>query len=716
MARLTLNRKRKNRSIRLFSAVSTTALIMIGMSKMMRSIPLSSAFSARSLASFASTSRGNVVQLGMAKTKYSETTQRRIKGLDASKEFAKLAIKMKKPQNELRVILAQKLSKSSKMTEKEEYVDWLLSGVLRDIEPPKKPKAPKPATPSTKAAAVRSEKSPSTAVAPKQEGTDGKQTFQTDVRFDDESKIDMHWNSRKAVAEMGLKYMTEIQAKTFEAASGGNDVLGRARTGTGKTIAFLLPAIERLIRDGTINDPTRIGMLVVSPTRELATQIGDQAKQLLKYHQGASVQVMFGGTNVKTDVNRLSGRNGLPTVLVATPGRLLDHLKSTKIKSGNNLLSFGKHVMAETNLIVLDETDRLLDMGFRREIDKILSYMPPSQIRQTLLFSATMPPDLKVIMKQNMKPDYVEVDCVQDGDAATHTNDRVTQSHILIPSRETDMVSSVVETVRYAVETHVNKEDDSSRFTIPPKIVVFFPTARLVQFYAEIFQEVTKGVLLTNETGDGKPIKLPSWELHSKKTQGYRNRVSEEFRKASVGVLFTSDVSARGVDYPNVSHVIQFGMPENREQYIHRLGRTGRGGSKGKGWLVLQDWESAFLNELKGVDIPVNEGLVSRLIEGDISEDAEAVVTEVQRRVRGGDGILSKSGSAAYAAFLGYYKGQMKRMKMKQAEILVNIANDFALSSGFKEPPQLQKSTVGKMGLKGVPGLNIGAGDRGGGG
>lgn len=524
----------------------------------------------------------------------------------------------------------------------------------------------------------------------------------------------MHWNSRKAVAEMGLTHMTEIQSKTFVAASAGNDVLGRARTGTGKTVAFLLPAIERLVRDGTIDDPKKVGMLVVSPTRELASQIGEQAKQLLKHHQGTSVQVMFGGTNVKTDVNRLSSRKGLPTVLVATPGRLLDHLRSTKLKTDNNLLSFGKHIMSETNLVVLDETDRLLDMGFRREIDKILEYLPSSSTRQTLLFSATMPADLKTIMRQNMKPNYVEVDCVQDGDAATHTNDRVTQTHVVLPSKETDMVSSVVETVRYAVETHVNKEDDSSRFTVPPKIVVFFPTARLVQFYAEIFEQINKGVLLTNNTGDDNKIKIPSWELHSKKSQGYRNRVSDEFRKATVGVLFTSDVSARGVDYPNVSQVIQFGMPENREQYIHRLGRTGRGGSKGKGWLVLQDWEAAFLKELKGVDIPRNEELISRICEQGIPEDSEVIVQEVQRRVRGGDGVLSKSGSAAYAAFLGYYKGQMKRMGMRRAESLVNIANDFALSSGFKEPPQLQKSTVGKMGLKGVPGLNIGSGDFGG--
>jgi len=659
------------------------------------------------------------MELGMvasvrSKSSYSELTKKRIKGLDASEEFHKLANKMEKSPEELRTALTKRLSSSSSMTSQEEYVDWLLSSVATDVLPQKENKKTKPAHASN--TPNKNPQTDLTNTAVKTPTANGKQTFRTDVRFDDESKVDMHWNSRKAVAEMGLTHMTEIQSKTFAAASAGNDVLGRARTGTGKTVAFLLPAIERLIRDGTIHDPNTVGILVVSPTRELASQIGEQAKLLLKYHHGASVQVMFGGTNVKTDVNRLSSRKGLPTILVATPGRLLDHLKTTKLKTnnGNNIVSFGKHVMSETNVLVLDETDRLLDMGFRREINRILEYLPPSHTRQTLLFSATMPSDLKTIMKQNMKPEYIEVDCVQDGDAATHTNDCVTQSHIVLPSNEIDMISSVVETVRYAVETHVNQDDASSRFTIPPKIVVFFPTARLVQFYAEIFQEINKGVLLTTNTGDGKPIKIPSWELHSKKSQGYRNRVSDEFRKATLGVLFTSDVSARGVDYPNVSQVIQFGMPENREQYIHRLGRTGRGGSKGTGWLVLHDWESSFLGELKGVDIPNNEDLFSKIIGGEISEDSDAVVREVRRRVRGGDGVLSKSGSAAYAAFLGYYKGQMKRMKMKQSEILVGIANDFALSSGFKEPPRLQKSTVGKMGLKNVPGLNIGVSDFGG--
>ena len=214
-------------------------------------------------------------------------------------------------------------------------------------------------------------------------------------------------------------------------------------------------------------------------------------------------------------------------------------------------------------------------------------------------------------------------------------------------------------------------------------------------------------------------MKLPSWELHSKKSQGYRNRVSDEFRKAEMGVLFTSDVSARGVDYPNVSQVIQIGMPESGDQYIHRLGRTGRGSAaKGTGWIVLQQWESSFLKELDKikVDVPPNQDLIAQMMIGTnedgsgISNESQAIVEEVRQRVRGGDGVLSKTGSAAYQAFLGYYKGQMKRMvRVRGPGDLVTIANDFAADMGFLDPPQLQKSTVSKMGLKGVAGLNIGS-------
>jgi len=635
---------------------------------------------------------------------YSAATEERIRGRDAAREFEELAARLNKSHLELHAQLAQRHAGATEMTEKEEYVHWLLSGVAPDVPAPrtKTSTAASPADTmsSTAANGVRAFGSASVATG----GADTKQqTYMSDVRFDDED-LGLHTRSRQAIAGMGLTHMTEIQAKTFAAAAAGHDVLGRARTGTGKTVAFLLPAIERLVRDGALEDRGGVGLLVLSPTRELANQIGEEATKLLRCHRGAIVQVVFGGTKIKTDINRLGGRKGLPTVLVATPGRLLDHLKTTRFETKSSSLSFGKDIMSQTRLVVLDETDRLLDMGFRRDIESILNYLPKCRDRQTLLFSATMPPALKGIMKTHMKPDYVEVDCIQDGDAGTHTSDRVQQSHVVLPAEGLDPVSAVIETVRRAVTSHAD--------AVPPKIVAFFPTARLVQFYAQVFDTFPGCAQFSD--GDGAPLRLPTWELHSKKSQGYRNRVSNEFRQARTGVLFTSDVSARGVDYPDVTHVLQFGLPDTREQYVHRLGRTGRAGAAGRGWLVLRDWEARFLRELEGMDVPANAALGRQLAASEASEETRAIVREAARLVRGGDGVLSKSGSAAYAAFLGYYKGQMKRLGMKRAEPLVDIANDFARAMGFLEPPQLQKSTVGKMGLKGVAGLNIAGGQNGG--
>ena len=482
----------------------------------------SAAYSARTISSSSSLSTQIWLAAQPSIHKYSQATTERLQGLDAEEELSKLATKLKTPPEELRGILTKRLAGMDRTTdsdnEKAEYLDWLLSASSANGE--SAGAAGVAATkPKQKAKQTKPMSSPKQIRIVKKGGDDDEQTFATDVNFAD--RADLHANSKRAILEvMGLDTMTEIQDKTFAAASSGRDVLGRARTGTGKTVAFLLPAIERILQLGTDKNRGQVGILVVSPTRELATQIGDQAEKLTSFHRDMSVQVMFGGTNMKTDISRLSKR--MPTILVATPGRLLDHMQSTRIGQQQ----FGRDIMSQTPLVVLDETDRLLDMGFRREISKILSFLPPSKQRQTLLFSATIPPDLKIIMAQNMKPDFIEVDCINDGDAATHTNAQVQQSHVILPSNSDRFVSSVVEVVRLALEKYDSADN-------PAKVVVFFPTARLVNFFAELFSEL-------------KIASVPVWELHSKKSQSYRNRVSDDFRKAKRGVLFTSDVSARG--------------------------------------------------------------------------------------------------------------------------------------------------------------------------
>ena len=485
--------------------------------------------------------------------------------------------------------------------------------------------------------------------------------------------------TKRALTEtLKLTSMTEIQAKTFEIASQGTDVLGRARTGTGKTLAFLIPALESLLASNAYTPGKNVGVLIISPTRELATQIGDQATKLVTFHKDLTCQVMFGGTSMGRDLSTLNKR--LPTFLVATPGRLLDHLQNTKLNNGKK---FGYDVMRDTPILVLDETDRLLDMGFRNEINKILAFLPKKDKRQTLLFSATVPQDLKKIMAENMKADYVEVDCIHDGgnnpDGGAHTNALVKQTYTVLPNLESQ-VTAVVQLVQAAM----NKDPLH-------KIVVFFPTARMVGYFSEFFN-----------LGLGVEV----IELHSKKSQSYRNKASDAFRQAKSGVLFTSDVSARGVDYPNVTDVIQIGLPESRDQYVHRLGRTGRAGKEGQGILVLAPFEEKFVKELKNIEISLNKEATA-LISGPVDPNTAKSVQAVLTRIRSGDKKLTLSAEQCYQAFLGYYRGHQKRTTIDSKESLVDTANLLAKVLGLKEQPGLTKQAIGKMGLKGIKNIRI---------
>lgn len=611
-------------------------------------------------------------------------------------ELARLSQHLDIPPSKVRDLLLkqrQKL-KGSDDQAKVRHIDWLLNNATSNDQVVDASSSARKKKQSTSKASdkrsPRDKKSPKKVLAkleaaPKKKRTKSKNndaSLLSNIEF--AQRTDIHPATKRAINEvLGLTTMTEIQARTYDAALTGKDVLGRARTGTGKTIAFLLPAIERLLRTPEYDVNNEVGILIISPTRELATQIGDEAEKLLTFHKSLTVQVVFGGTKTTRDVSRLNKR--IPTVLIATPGRLKDLLQTASVGGKR----FNK-VMSQTPILVLDETDQLLDLGFRREIQQILNYLGSSRKRQTLLFSATVPLELKDIMRQTMEDDYVEVDCIRDGGQSTEqTSINVEQSYAIISSM-TQYVPSTIRVVREAA----NDGDGDN------KVVVFFPTARMVSFFANLFNEV---------------VGLPVMELHSKKSQGYRNRVSNQFRECSSGILFTSDVSARGVDYPGVTHVVQFGMPSSKEQYVHRLGRTGRANASGKGWLILANFESLFLEELTKIDIPKNPELIDILNKPTLDE-ADNIMQSLLQRIQNGDQMLNKSGEGAYQAFLGYYLGQMKRIRMKRKERLVEIANEFSASMGFQSPPVLGGNMVKKMGLDGVAGLLVGKSEGGKGG
>jgi ATP-dependent RNA helicase MSS116 len=317
-------------------------------------------------------------------------------------------------------------------------------------------------------------------------------------------------------------------------------------------------------------------------------------------------------------------------------------------------------------------------MGFRKDIQRIISYMPRKEKRQTMLFSATIPRNLKQAMKDSIREDYLEVDCVGDGKTSLPTNIRVTQSHVVFPDVENIML--------YIFS--ILKQSTRAK---PYKIIVFFPTARMVSFFADFLN-------------DG--FDYPVIELHSKKSQSSRNTATENFKKAKDAILFTSDLSSRGIDFPDVTQVIQIGLPESREQYIHRLGRTARAGKDGTGLLVLLPFEKKFLTELRDLDVPLNQDMQGMLSEMSKSKPPEWMENNFDT-VKSRGNKLSTSAQLAYLAFLGYYIGQTDRINAKSKEDVVQLSNRFSNAIGLHHVPSLSEQLVTKMNLRGVQGIRV---------
>ena len=431
-------------------------------------------------------------------------------------------------------------------------------------------------------------------------------------------------NTKRAMSEgFGYELMTRVQAATAPTMLQRKDVLARARTGTGKTLAFLVPTLE-LICASPSGPGGSIGAIVMSPTRELASQIYEECRLLLKYHQGLGCACFFGGTNIKGDHGELRSKS--VDILVATPGRLQDHLDNTN--------GF-KQRLANLKMVVLDEADQLLDMGFRDSIVKILKCLPPPAQRQGALFSATFPAQVNDIAKLALKPNNEVIDTVRPDEEVTP--DQIDQSVCV-----TDM-EGMTECLWGAVQLEMKRCPKTY------KIMVFFTTARLTGYFSEQFNKAKVEVL----------------EIHSRKSQAHRTKCADTFRKSERAVIFSSDVSARGLDYPDVTAVIQVGIPSARDQYIHRLGRTGRAGKSGRCILLLNDFEQFFLRQVK--DLPIKRLDPATAWEGTpVAPDSLWVPA------------CPKSAGQSYQAWLGYYNS-VKGLGWSK-EQLVTEATRFAAS------------------------------------
>jgi len=450
-------------------------------------------------------------------------------------------------------------------------------------------------------------------------------SIMSDVAFESlEGKVSTH--TLKAIKEMGYTHMTEIQAQSIPPLLEGRDILAAARTGSGKTLGFLIPAIELIYklkfmpRNGT-------GVMILSPTRELAMQTFGVLRELMQFHSHTFGLIM-GGADRKTEAAKLSkGVN----ILVATPGRLLDHMQ--------NCPDF---VFKNVSCLVIDEADRILDIGFEEEMKQIIRLLPKK--RQTMMFSATQTRKTEDLARISLKgePLYVGVD-----DKETEaTSSALEQGFVVSPAEKRFLL----------LFTFLKKNRKK-------KVMVFFSSCMSVKYHYELLNYVD----------------LPCTCIHGKQKQSKRTETFFKFCNATEGTLLCTDVAARGLDIPLVDWIVQYDPPDDPKEYIHRVGRTARGeGGTGHALLILRPEELGFLRYLKQAKVPLNEYEFGWNKIANIQPQLEKLIEK--------NYFLNKSALLAYKSYVAAYAAHsLKSVFDINALDLKAVAKAF----GFTVPPRV---------------------------
>ncbi|KAF3385203.1 ATP-dependent RNA helicase dbp4 [Penicillium rolfsii] len=359
----------------------------------------------------------------------------------------------------------------------------------------------------------------------------------------------------RGLAASHFKTLTDIQSRAISHALKGRDILGAAKTGSGKTLAFLVPVLENLYRKQW-TEYDGLGALILAPTRELAIQIFEVLRKVGRYHT-FSAGLVIGGKSLREEQERLGRMN----ILVCTPGRMLQHLDQTAMLETNNL-----------QLLVMDEADRILDMGFQKTVDAIVDHLPKE--RQTMLFSATQTKKVGDLARLSLQdPEYVAV----HETAAAATPSTLQQHYTITPlATKLDVLWSFI------------------RSNLKSKTVVFLSSGKQVRFVYESFRHLQPGI--------------PLMHLHGKQKQGGRLDITTKFSQSQHAVLFATDVAARGLDFPAVDWVIQVDCPEDSDTYIHRVGRTARYERVGRAVLFLDpSEEKGMLKRLEQKKVPIEK-------------------------------------------------------------------------------------------------------------
>ncbi len=325
----------------------------------------------------------------------------------------------------------------------------------------------------------------------------------------------------RALDDMGYDKPMEVQDATYDAIREGRDIMVQARTGTGKTAAFGIP-LAQVIHSG----PGNVEALILCPTRELAMQVAREMKNIVQY-KGQQVVAIYGGAPMKPQVNALEAG---ARIVAGTPGRVLDHIGRRTLKTGSI-----KH-------LVLDECDEMLSMGFQEEIERIIDTLPPKEVRQTMLFSATIPSEIQRIARRHMK-EPVEISLSEGGISV----DQIDHHYYIVTGMKTKALLQVLETYK------------------PEQAIIFCNTREDTTLTAKYLQR--QG--------------LDALAISSDLSQRERERVMKKMREGNVRFMCATDVAARGIDIESLPLVVNYGFPESPEVYVHRTGRTGRAGNRG---------------------------------------------------------------------------------------------------------------------------------------
>eukprot|EP00890_Picochlorum_soloecismus_P002112 jgi/Picsp_1/2901/NSC_01126-R1_protein len=463
------------------------------------------------------------------------------------------------------------------------------------------------------------------------------QGFATARKFED---LPISRYTKDALRKSKFVTMTAIQRAAVPHALVGRDVLGAAKTGSGKTLAFLIPTIEKLYRlKWNIYDG--LGALIISPTRELALQIFEELRTIGSGHD-LSAGLLIGGKDVEQEASRIGSMN----ILVATPGRLLQHMDESPDFNADNLQA-----------LVLDEADRILDMGFSATVNAIIANLPRQ--RQTLLFSATQTKSVSALARLSLRdPEYVSA----HAEASAPTPVKLEQAYMICNLQDKmDVVWSFI-------KTHLSS-----------RMIIFFSTCKQVKFVYEAFRRLRPGT----------PLRC----LHGRMSQQKRVVVYQQFCESKAGVLFATDIAARGLDFPAVDWVVQADCPEDVAAYIHRVGRTARYVNSGKGLLLL------LPSEQEGMMEALKEAKVQLKCLKYNKEKIQPVSPSLQA-------LLSKDASVketAQKSLICYLKSVFLQPRKNIFDVSKLPAAEYALSLGLTTVPKLkmltsdQKSKIREM-------------------